>query len=331
MVGIGYWVLGIGYRVSGKGAGVAQVPGTCLVPATIPSMRPFELTVDGRLLHGVVDRPTRPGPWPVAIVVHGFKGFMEWGFFPPLAELLAARGVLVVRFNLTGAGMAPGGELVTDVRAFRDDTYTREVEEVLAIVQGLRHDRLGGAADGCDPSRFALLGHSRGGGVAVLAAERAEAGAIVTWNAISTIARHSEGELEVWRQRGELPVVNGRTGQVLALGPALLAEVENPPPALDILAAAAKVAVPWLILHGLDDQTVPIDEGRRLAAAGAKRSRLVEIPDGDHTFGAKHPFVGPNPALIRALNETQRFLLAHLKGSPLGVPTGTRYPVPGTS
>jgi pimeloyl-ACP methyl ester carboxylesterase len=264
------------------------------------------------------------------VVVHGFKGFMEWGFFPPLAELLAARGVLVVRFNLAGAGMAPGDELVTDVRAFRDDTYTREVDEVLAVVQALRFDRLGGAADGADPSRLALFGHSRGGGVAVLAAERAEAGAIVTWNAISTIARHSEAELEVWRRRGELPVVNGRTGQVLALGPALLAEVENPPPELDILAAAAEIDTPGLILHGNDDQTVPIAEGRRLAAARAERLRLVEIPGGDHTFGAKHPFSGPTPALIRAMNETQRFLLAQLTGHPRATPTSTRYPVPGT-
>ncbi|HEV7508682.1 MAG TPA: dienelactone hydrolase family protein [Thermoanaerobaculia bacterium] len=83
----------------------------------------------------------------------------------------------------------------------------------------------------------------------------------------------------------------------------------------EILSAAASVRVPWLIVHGAEDETVPAEEGRRLA--GLVRSsgggwELREIPGASHTFGARHPFTGPTPQLIQAFNATQRWLRAHL-------------------
>ena len=81
---------------------------------------PFSLQVDQeRKLNGLVDHSPRPGPRPTIVICHGFKGFMEWGFFPALAELLSKRGFTVVRFNFTGNGMQPGDELVTDLEAFQ--------------------------------------------------------------------------------------------------------------------------------------------------------------------------------------------------------------------
>ena len=64
-----------------------------------------------RKLYGIAEWPNAPacGPdcWPTVIICHGFKGFMEWGFFPPLAELLVERGFTVIRFNYSGSGMQP--------------------------------------------------------------------------------------------------------------------------------------------------------------------------------------------------------------------------------
>lgn len=274
----------------------------------------LRLTTGPRPLDALLDLPKRAGQVPLVLVVHGFKGFMEWGFFPSLAELLAARGMAVLRLNLSGSGMRPGDELVTDPAAFRDDTYQRELEDVeaarAAVAAGLGHPGR------IDTSRLALLGHSRGGGVALLSAARPEPAplaALVTWSAISTVHRFGETELATWRRRGDLPVVNGRTGQVLALGAALLEEVTTDQGALDLEAAAARRRAPWLIVHGAQDETVPIAEARRLAAAASPPVELVEVAEGDHTYGAKHPFVGPTPPLIAAMNATQRFLLARLR------------------
>ena len=44
---------------------------------------------------------------PHVVLVHGFKGFYKWGFFPELAGRIAAAGMVAVRVNLSGCGVGP--------------------------------------------------------------------------------------------------------------------------------------------------------------------------------------------------------------------------------
>ena len=202
---------------------------------------PFTLgTPSGSTLHGLVDLPDIEGKRPAIVVCHGFKGFMEWGFFPYLGALLADRGFVVVRFDLSGAGRLPGDDLVTDPAAFRANTHSREVGDLLAVLEATGETIAPGRID---LARLGLFGHSRGGGNAVLAAARSpwreRVGALATWAAVATFDRYTPEQKEDWRRDGELPVVNTRTGQQLALGLGLLEDLEAHAEDLDILAAAA--------------------------------------------------------------------------------------------
>ncbi|HEX4966810.1 MAG TPA: alpha/beta hydrolase [Thermoanaerobaculia bacterium] len=274
---------------------------------------PFRLETPEAVLNGRIDLPDAPGERPAVVICHGFKGFMDWGFFPYLATLLAERGFVAIRFNLSGTGMQPGDELVTDTAAFRANTYGRELAELLAVLAAAGETIAPGRVD---RSRLGLFGHSRGGGNAILAAARSpwreRLRAVVTWAAIAGIDRFTPAQKEEWRREGEWPVVNSRTGQRLALGPAMLAEVEAKRPELDVLAAAAALRAPWLIVHGEEDETVPAEEGRRLAEGAGGPHELREIPGASHTFGVRHPFAGPTPQLIQALNATQRWFRTNL-------------------
>lgn len=274
---------------------------------------PFTLDTGDSLLHGLADLPDLPGERPAVVICHGFKGFMEWGFFPHLATLLAERGYVAIRFNLSGTGMLPGDELVTDPDAFRANTYSRELADLLAVLEATG----GTIAPGrVDRERLGLFGHSRGGGNAILAAARSpwreKVRALVTWAAISDVDRFTPEQKEEWRRRGEMPVVNARTGQRLALGPEMLAEIEARRPELDILAAAGGRRAPWLIVHGEEDESVPAGEARRLAGAATGGTELKIIPGANHTFGSRHPFACPTPQLVQALNATQRWFRSHL-------------------
>lgn len=278
---------------------------------------PFELD-SPRPLVGLIDLPAEPGPAPVVVLCHGFKGFAEWGFLPPLAALLAERGLAVVRFNFGDSGMRLGDELVTDLEAFRRQTISSEVDDLLAVVAALPEL----APGRLDTSRLALFGHSRGGGVAVVGAARlAEASpaesdrlrALVTWAAVSHLDRLPADEVQRWRETGTWTAVNARTGQQLPVGLELLRDVEAHGEALDPRGAAARRRAPWLIVHGDRDETVPVAEGDALAAAAAPPVELLRIAGGDHTFGAKTPFAGPNPLLIAAMNATQTWLLRWLR------------------
>jgi uncharacterized protein len=275
----------------------------------------------GRALDGLVDYPTAPGAHPAVVVCHGFKGFMEWGFFPSLAELLADRGYVVVRFNFSGGGMRPGEDEVSDAEAFRRDTYTLELAELLAVLAAVAGDPGSAPPEGLDrgrvrPGPLGLLGHSRGGGIALLGAAHPSwidrVGALVTWAAIGEVDRFTAEQKAAWRRDGELPVVNSRTGQRLALGRELLADVEGNREALDLSAAAARRRAPWLIVHGDGDDSVPPSDGERLYAAAAPPREIERIAGAGHTFGAVHPFAGPTPHLIQAFNATQTWFRRHL-------------------
>src|SRR5829696_8276942 len=116
-------------------------------------------------LHGLVDLPDEPGERPAIVICHGFKGFMEWGFFPYLAELLADRGFVVVRFNVFGTGMVPGEDVVSDPEAFKANTHGCEMEDLLAVLEATGESIAPGRVD---RGLLGLFGHSRGGGNAVL-------------------------------------------------------------------------------------------------------------------------------------------------------------------
>jgi len=284
----------------------------------MPTREPFDLPgpVAGRI-HGFIDLPEGTGRRPTVVVCHGFKGFMEWGFFPALAELLTARGFVVVRFNFSGAGMEPGEDRVTDLESFRVHTFSREQADLHAVLDAVGSTL---APDRVNPRRLGLVGHSRGGAAAILTAgapkRRESIHALVTWSAVATFDRMGEEEKEAWRRQGQVTVLNSRTGQELPMGIEVLEDLERHPAELDVIAAAGRIGAPWLILHGAEDETVPVAEARRLYEAagggGAEGVELETIPGAGHTFGAVHPFAGPTPQLTRVFNATQTWLRRHL-------------------
>ena len=238
---------------------------------------------------------------------------MEWGFFPHLADLLAERGFTAVRFNFTGSGMKPGDDLVTDLAAFRGATFSQDRDVVPSILV----DPGTAIAPGrVDSQRIGIFGHSRGGGAALLASAHPDwrdgIGALVTWSAVGTFDRLDDRQKLVWRQMGKTEVTNARTGQVLEIDRLVLDDLIANREALDLYAAAQTRVAPWLLIHGGDDETVPVAEGRQLAECAGGEGSLIEIAGAGHTLGAGHPFVGPTPELITALNATQTWGRDHL-------------------
>ncbi len=252
----------------------------------------------------------RASPRPAVVVVHGFKGFKDWGLWPPFAERLARAGLAAITLNLSGSGVDDTGEFVFPER-FGHNTFSAELQDLRRVMDALAGGELGVAP----PSTVGVLGHSRGGGIAVLhTAADPRVRALVTWAAISTVQRWPAAERAAWRAAGVNQVKNVRTGQVLPQYVDLLDDVERHAGALDIEAAAGRVAVPWLILHGRDDEAVPLLEGERLAqAAPPATTRFVPVEGAGHTFGASHPWGGATPELERVMDETSAFFASELR------------------
>lgn len=242
-------------------------------------------------------------PRPVAVLAHGFKGFMDWGFFPALSRALARAGFVVVSFNASGSGVGDDPLAMDDEDAFFHDTYSRQLAD---FAQVRAHAR---ALDGVDPTRELLLGHSRGGAMSVVAAAEDPPARLVTWAAFDDVDRFDADTKAAWRRDGVFEVPNARTGQVHRMSVAILDDAERHRARLDPLAAAARVGVPWLVLHGGADPVVAPDCARRLAAAAAA-AELVMLEGEGHTFGARHPMeprLDVAPGLARAGEATLAF------------------------
>jgi pimeloyl-ACP methyl ester carboxylesterase len=77
---------------------------------------------------------------------------------------------------------------------------------------------------------------------------------------------------------------------------------------LNIVAAAGRIRVPWLVIHGSDDATVPVSSGVRLAEAAGAETELLLMEGADHTFGIRHPWQGTNPVFDQVLERTVGWL-----------------------
>ncbi len=294
-----------------------------VLPFSIPGAR-------GEALRGDVFLPAEGRrPAPVAILLHGFKGFRRWGFFPWTAARLAERGIAVVLPDLSHNGTDASGDAYPRKDLFEASSWATHQEDLRLLVAALREGRLP-AGEALDPARLGLLGHSLGGGLAVLHA-RGDDGiaAVAAWAPVSRADRFRPEEKERWRRLGRLPILNTRTGEELPLGVGFLDDAERRAAALDVARAATGLACPLLVIHGEEDTSVPVAEGRSLvegAIAAGRPARFRGLRGTQHTFDAVHPFAGPTPALEAAMVETAAFLETYLVRFDPGVMAALRRP-----
>lgn len=262
-----------------------------------------EILIDVRAAH-------RSAPGPAVLVLHGFKGFKDWGMFPPLSDRLARSGFTAVTFNVSGSGVDDSGRFAHPER-FGHNSFSTELADVETVLTALDRGDLGVAR----PTSVGIMGHSRGGGIAILlAAKTPRIGALATWAGIASVRRWPAEQRRVWREQGKVDVVNTRTGEVLPMYLETLDDIEaNGAGTLDVEAAAARIEAPWLLAHGDADEAVSVADADLLAKA-AKRTRVESliVPGAGHTFGAVHPFAGMNPNLERVFDATAAFFGRHL-------------------
>ncbi|MDP9193507.1 MAG: lysophospholipase [Acidobacteriota bacterium] len=264
---------------------------------------PFTIPSDENLpIRGDFDSGENPRA--LVVIVHGFKGFKNWGFFPWLAQRLAGHQLAVCRFNMSRSGIGEDPETFERLDLFERDTFSIELADLRVAV---RH-----AQERFRALPTILVGHSRGGGVALLgAAEVPNLSSVVTWSAISRCDHWDAAMRRDWDERGVTEVVNQRTRQTMRISRDVLDDYETNRERLDIVRAAESLRAPLLVIHGGRDESVPVGAGRLLAAQSSDASLLV-IERAGHTFNAIHPLVHVPFELQLAAEATAHFALTRL-------------------
>lgn len=256
---------------------------------------------EGLPIRGNFDAPRHPRA--LLVVVHGFKGFKDWGFFPWVGEHLAHHGYAVCRFNMSRSGIAEDPDNFERLDLFAGDTYSTQLSDLRLVVAYAQLQYP-------DTDTF-LLGHSRGGGIVLLGAEDVPGLAgVITWSAIARADRWDEATKRQWRSDGSLDVINARTKQVMRMSTAILDDYEQNRERLDILAAAGRLRVPLLVVHGGKDESVPVAESEEIASRAHDAARLV-IGNAGHTYNAIHPLIHVPFELSVAAEVTARFIAAY--------------------
>jgi dienelactone hydrolase len=223
---------------------------------------------------------------PVIIVCHSFMAFKDWGFFPFIADRLANPGYIALSFNFSHDGVMGDGDRITEFGKFERNTFSKELDDLRVVIDEVWSGQIGGGI--IDRSKIILLGHSRGGGIALLhASVNALVKGLITWSTIDTFDRWTQHQKEKWKNLGFLPLVKDSSVSPLKLGIDLLKDLENNRVKLDLKTAASRIQIPWLLLHGKTDVTVPPHESENLfAAANKSMADLILLDHVGHLYSA---------------------------------------------
>lgn len=230
----------------------------------------------------------------LVLYAHGISGFKDWGGMDLIACAFAEKGIAFVKFNFSMNGTTPDHltEFV-DLEAYGNDNYCQRQHDLDCMM-----DWIESVDFPLKYSDITLIGHSRGGvDMLLFAANHKRGNRLITWAAPSNTktpwSKWNEEQLEAWKREGVRFVKNGRTGQEMPIYYQLKRENELFGHEMNIAECAAKVSLPWLIIHGNEDEAVPFSQAEELKGFQPK-AQLVTIEKTGHTFGRKFPWTDPS-------------------------------------
>lgn len=244
-------------------------------------------------------------------LIHGFKGFKDWGYGPYLCDLLAQNGFFSVGFNFSHNGI--GEDLVnfTELDEFADNTISLEIEELNEVIEFYKNGGFGFLPQN---PKIGIIGHSRGGAVSIVhCAEKQNVNALVLWSSVSYLDRYSERQKKEWINKGFFEVLNTRTNQLMRLNRVLLDDIIENKARFELKKRIAEISAPILIVHGDQDLAVPVKEAYELYQSSKKENtELFIVEKAGHTFDIVHPFQGSNEKFDSVVDRTLDFLNAKL-------------------
>ncbi|MBK6276516.1 MAG: prolyl oligopeptidase family serine peptidase [Saprospirales bacterium] len=226
---------------------------------------------------------------PIIIFCHGFKGFKNWGHFDLIADAFSNAGFVFAKFNFSMNGTTEENPIdFADLDAFGNNNFETELDDLENVINfmEINSEKYSG-----NTTEIYLIGHSRGGGIAILKTfEDKRIKKLCTFASVKDVADFFINQnLEKWESDGLIYTLNGRTQQKMPLYYQIYENYIAIKNRLDILKAAANIDVPWLITHGSNDESVPVSFAETLHSQN-KKSELFLIKDANHSFGGKHPF-----------------------------------------
>lgn len=224
---------------------------------------------EGLTLYGFMNLPQGEGPFPVAIVMHGYippERYNTLAYTTRYADALARAGYLVIHPNYRNF---PPSDTGPDLFRVSDAIDTLNLIAMIRAQAGQP-----GPFERADPTFIGLMGHSMGGGITLrVITAGADVQAAALYGAMSGDEQRNFEKIFEWSE--------GQRGQEeLATPPEALARI-SPIFHLD------RITTPVTIHHGDSDATVPLAWSLELCQQLQALNKEVECftyPGQPHTF-----------------------------------------------
>lgn len=249
---------------------------------------------------------------PIIIFSHGYKGFKDWGAWNVMAESIAEVGFCFIKFNFSHNGGTIENPIdFPDLEAFGNNNYTKELDDLNDVIEWTQNQFKNNKL--VNTSQICLVGHSRGGGIAIIkASEDKRITKLITLASVSDFGTrtYTVGNLEEWKKNGVKYVLNGRTKQQMPHYYQFYEDFKANETRLHIESAEKRLTIPHLIIHGDNDTSVKIYEAHQLHKW--KPNSILKIIEGaDHVFNTKHPWEHKN--LSQELKTVTNSIIEFLK------------------
>jgi putative redox protein len=244
----------------------------------------------GETLAGTLHMPESPTTAGV-VLGHCFTCSRHTGILRQIAADLATAGIAALRFDFSGNGQSAGD--------FAQSSFSKHLQEIATAAELLRER--GAQAIG-------LAGHSMGASLAVIAGSQLEG-----IRTVCALAGRLSGadpsrflsETQITTLLKEGVVAFESRGRSLQLSQNFVSDAEQ----FDLPDILENYAIPLLVVHGEQDEIVPVSEAVLAREANPRQVDWRIIANADHMFS--------NPDHRRQVSELViRWFETHLKKGP---------------
>ena len=198
----------------------------------------------------------------IVVLGHGVTGNKDRPFIVALAEGLAAAGIPALRFSFSGNGASEG--------RFIDSTISKEVDDLCVVL-----DRLKDYA-------ICYVGHSMGGAVGVLrASEDSRIQLLVS------LAGMVHTKAFAQREFGDVTPDEGFMWDEPDC-PLSQVYMDDLTQINTVVDCASQITVPWLLVHGDEDDVVPIEDSHDILEGVDGQAQLITLEGASHVFSDEY-------------------------------------------
>ena len=217
----------------------------------------------------------------IVVLGHGVTGNKDRPFVVALGEGLAAADIPALRFSFSGNGTSEG--------KFTDSTISKEVDDLGAVLGHLNEYTV------------CYVGHSMGGAVGVLRASEDKRIQLLV-----SLAGMVHTKAFAQREFGDVTPDEGFMWDEpdCPLSQAYMDDLTQINTVVDL---SPQITIPWLLVHGNEDDIVPIEDSHDILAKANSQTQLITLEGANHVFSDEY-----TPVMVEKVIAWIKMQLANL-------------------